>query len=66
MLEWVLYLYLDNDRQYIGNFESCALAHQYFEECIKGDLKQWSTACVHQDYLFLPEGFTPIHPLTCL
>jgi len=66
MFEWVLYLYLDNDRQYIGNFESCAHAHQYFQECVQGELKKWSTACIHQDYLYLPEGFIPVQPKTCL
>ena len=66
MFEWVLYLYLDNDRQYIGNFDSCAHAHQYFQECVQGEFKQWSTACIHQDYIYLPEGFTPVHPKTCL
>lgn len=66
MLEWLLILYIDDSREYIGNFESCVHAHQYFQECIRGELKQWSTACVHQDYLSLPEGFVPIHPTTCL
>jgi len=62
MFEWVLVLYLDDSRQYIGNFESCAHATQYFEQCVKGDLKSWSTACLHQDYVQLPEGFTPKYP----
>ena len=66
MFELVLYLYLDNYRQYIGNFESCAHAHQYFDECLRPDYTKWSTACVMQDYLFLPEGFTPVYPTTCL
>jgi len=62
MFEWVLVLYLDDSRQYIGNFESCAHATQYFQECVKGDLKSWSTACLHQDYVQLPEGFIPKYP----
>ena len=62
MFEWVLVLYLDDSRQYIGNFESCAHATQYFQECVKGDLKSWSTACLHQDYVQLPEGFVPKYP----
>jgi hypothetical protein len=62
MFEWVLVLYLDDSRQYIGNFESCAHATQYFQECVKGELKSWSTACLHQDYVQLPEGFIPKYP----
>ena len=62
MFEWVLVLYLDDSRQYIGNFESCAHATQYFEQCVKGELKSWSTACLHQDYVQLPEGFIPKYP----
>ena len=62
MFEWVLVLYLDDSRQYIGNFESCAHATQYFQECVKGDLKSWSTACLHQDYVQLPESFIPKYP----
>ena len=62
MFEWVLVLYLDDSRQYIGNFESCAHATQYFQECVKGELKSWSTACLHQNYVQLPEGFIPKYP----
>jgi len=62
MLEYILILYLDDSREYIGNFESCAHATQYFEQCVKGDLKSWSTACLHQDYVQLPENFIPKYP----
>lgn len=64
MLEWILILYLDNDRQYIGNFESCEHATQYFEECLKENQieNSWSTACLHQDFVHLPKDFTPKYP----
>jgi hypothetical protein len=64
MLEWLLILYIDDSREYIGTFESCAHATQYFQECVKGDHKSWSTACLHQNYVRLPENFTPKYP-TC-
>lgn len=65
MFEYVLVLYLNDQATYIGNFESCAHATKYFEQCVKKDLKNWSTACLYQDYIFLPEGFVPIHPEDC-
>ena len=52
MLEYILILYLDDSREYIGNFESCAHATQYFNECLKKEQKEaWSTACLYQDYV---------------
>ena len=62
MFEWILVLYLADSREYIGNFESCAHATQYFQECVKGEYKTWSTACLHQDYVQLPENFIPKYP----
>jgi hypothetical protein len=52
MLEWLLILYIDDSREYIGTFESCAHATQYFQECVKGDHKSWSTACLTSETMF--------------
>jgi len=63
MLEYILILYLDDSREYIGNFESCAHATQYFNEClIKEQKESWSTACLYQDYVQLPQNFIPKYP----
>lgn len=63
MLEYILILYLDDTREYIGNFESCAHATQYFNECLKEEHKKsWSTACLYQDYVQLPQNFVPKYP----
>jgi hypothetical protein len=67
MFEYVLVLYLNDQATYLGNFESCAHATKYFNNCVINTVrpKEWSTACLYQDYIFLPEGFVPIHPEDC-
>lgn len=65
MLEYVFFVYTDTETTYVGNFASCAAIDHYIEHCYKLPDSQWSTACIHQDYLYLPKDFVPIYPEDC-
>lgn len=62
MLEYVFLVYTEFDKTYVGNFESCEQIDQYVESCYTLPSEQWSTACIHQDYLYLPANFVPVYP----
>ena len=67
MLEYVIVLYLQDQPNYIGNFESCAHGHRYIQQCYFNVVvpSDYYVACQHQDYLFLPAEFQPIYPEDC-
>jgi len=67
MFEYVLVLYIQDKPNYVGNFETCAHANNYIQECYFKTVmpSDYYVSCQHQDYLFLPEGFQPIHPEGC-
>lgn len=53
MLEhFIVYLYLqNNDKQYIGHFESCSQAQIYMVE----EYPNQKFGCFPEDYVYLPE-----------
>lgn len=63
MFEYVLVLYLKDTTHYVGNFESCAHASTYLNQCYFKTVmpKEWSSACLYKDYIYLPEGFQPVN-----
>jgi hypothetical protein len=67
MLEYVLVLYINDQPNYIGNFETCAHANNYIHECYLKSVMptDYYVSCQHQDYLFLPEGFVANYPEGC-
>jgi hypothetical protein len=67
MLEYVLVIYIKDHPNYIGNFESCADATKYIQQCYFNTVmpSDYYVSCQHQDYLFLPKGFVAIYPEDC-
>ena len=65
MLEYVFFVYTDNDVHYLGNFKSCNQAHEYFDTCHRFNYPKWSTSCVMQEYIYLPKDFVPVYPEGC-
>lgn len=55
MFEYVLVVYMTmDDPMYVGNFSTCAHAQAYCNEFYP---EAEYTSCLHEDYMFLPEGF---------
>jgi len=55
MFEYVLVVYWTMQTpEYVGNFKSCAHAMRWCNEyCQEAEY----VSCLHEDYLYLPEGF---------
>jgi len=55
MFEYVLVVYWTMQTpEYAGNFESCADATRWCQQHCK---EAEYTSCLHEDYMYLPEGF---------
>lgn len=61
IMPYVFFVYTEDTTEYVGNFTDCDSVDAYVVNCYTLPSKHWSTACIHQDYLYLPDGFVPVY-----
>ena len=55
MFEYVLVVYWTMQTpEYVGHFKDCAHANSYCEQHCK---EAEYTSCLHENYIYMPEGF---------